>query len=100
MHNIMKLNKNQSKAILYGLGAIAVMSFFPPWIRMGAVGGQIVTFPLGYGPIFEPDFPGNFWIAIDFPTLFLQWFIAAIVTGIAVILLKTQASSAPRSGTQ
>ena len=86
------MNSAQRFVFLIGVMTIAYMGVYPPWKEAGARG-----LPVSYGAIYAPPVPQNpeNGLEIDFARLFLQFAVAAILTGGLITATSTQTGKEP-----
>jgi hypothetical protein len=113
------MNKNQKIAVIIGLGAIAAMILYPPWIRVITDVHRSFSFDLrtpsnmhtsthessaGYGFIFSPPesysgYDGSSSCRIDVTRLLVQILGVAVVTALAALAIGSRRLVQPESCT-
>lgn len=70
------MDKKQKIILWSALALFVLMGVFPPWKDVSIVGDNIISQPVGYGPVFKPPEKAD---SIDFARLIVQWFLVAVL---------------------
>jgi hypothetical protein len=101
------MNKRQLIALWVGIGVLAVMGVFPPWVRSFSGAGPRLPCETAaiYAPIFWPPASRkgavdswdcdtgsvpSFGVRVDTTRLLVQWFLVGMVTGGLILSLRTR----------
>ncbi len=77
------------KILALGIGLVALMGLFPPWLEVVKTNRVERERPAGYSVIFSPPKPtGGWWVKIDVSRLTVQWVVVAVIVGGAAYLKK------------
>ena len=86
------MNKKQLLVVRCGIGLIAIMGIFPPWVYTVDARSIHSRKPAGYQFIFDPPHPEStapaYGVRVDTSRLLIQWTVVTVLTAGILLLGK------------